>query len=819
MNLLNAQQIRASLTEREYDVLRLLITGLSDREIAEILVLTVGTVKWYNRQIYDKLHVRNRVEATAQVQQLELLKTQSTVECEPEGQWGGNYLPAQVTSFIGRDQEIKALQEKLSVSRLVTLTGPPGTGKTRLAIEAAGQLMDYFRDGTFFVSLAPLRDVNLVVKSIAQTLNVKESGSKALTERLQDHLCNKHLLLILDNFEHLLSAAPFVSQLLTTAPHLTILVTSREILRLYGEHEFPVPPLQLPNIRRQELTTLEAMMGYESIELFVRRANAASPSFTIDDKNVVAVGTICVHLDGLPLALELAAARIKYYAPQNLLLRLGSRLEALSEGPRDLPARQRTLRATLAWSYDLLEESEQVLFARLGIFVGGFTHKDVEVICGEGLTLAVGDGLESLLNKSLILEQQRLQDGTRFILLETIREYALEKLHERQEIVLIAEQHAKHFLNISQQTAKKLYGDQQIYWLNWLDAQHDNLRTALRWFLMNDDSGQYMLSLIGYLARFWELKSYLNEGREWLKKALELTGANATTKARADALYGIGAIAYSQCDYVATQSLYENALAIYQHLGDQYSSAQTMISLGEVATEIGDHGTASILFRQAYTTTRDMGDILANARALTQLGFGALRVGEYVEAHAKLSEGLMLYEMENDQVGIALAASGLGEIAIRRNNLDEAKKLLEKSLQIRQELGYQWGIGVSLGSLAWVALQHDDVKGAVEALYESLSIRQEIGDRGGMAWCLEKLALIAYREQEYIVATVIYGYAAFLRRSVNSVIDPSDQADYERIIRELRLGLGNKEFDREWKKGQGMTIEEVDSHISTLFSL
>lgn len=797
------------LTQREQDILRLLAAGLSDSEIAEELVLTVGTVKWYNRQIYNKLGVRSRTQAIVQAQQIGLLKAGPEGLSPPHPSSSRKHnLPAQITSFIGRTQELTEVNHLLDLSRLVTLTGPPGTGKTRLALQVAADMAETFEDGVFFVSLAPIRDPALVANSIAQVLGVLEPGGESLLNAITNALRDKHLLLVLDNFEHLLPAAPLVGELLAAAPRLAVLATSREMLRLYGEHEFSVPPLRLPDLKQP--LAAETIRSYEAVALFHHRAQAASPGFALDDENAASVATICVHLDGLPLAIELAAARARLYAPQTLLVRLGSRLEALAEGPRDLPARQRTLRDTLAWSYELLDVDEKILFARLGIFAGGCTLDSAEAVCGEGLALDVVSGLESLLNKNLLRQEQGFDGEPRFIMLETMREYALEKLRESGELERVSQRHAQHFLNIAEESFPQLFSPDQSWWLSRLETEHDNFRAALRWSLTQDDPDQMSLRFVGLLSRrFWEVRGHLSEGRVWLSKALTLKHANLRTKARADALSGVAELAYMQSDFAGTRALYQEALEIYRELGDRYHVAHSMLGLGDVATEIGDYDSAMPLFLEACALMRQVGDGRGYGRALTLLAWGALRPGNYEQARACLEEALVLFDQIHDKASLGLVYSGLGEVALRQGRLDDANDLLKKSLSLRHELGEKWGLGTSLGSLGWLAMCQGDFKKAASTLGESLKVRQEIGDKGGIAWCLEKLAEMSDSNDDHSRAVRVYGAAAALRQGVSSAIDPVDQPHYEVIIGQLRARLGQTIFETLWAEGQAMTVEQI----------
>jgi predicted ATPase/DNA-binding CsgD family transcriptional regulator len=798
------------LTQREQDVLNLLAEGLSDSEIAESLVLTIGTVKWYNRQIYNKLGVPNRRHAIIQAQRLGVL---STTESLPQTQEDYKHnLPAQLTSFIGRSSELVKLRQLMQTTRLLTLSGPPGTGKTRLSLQLAADSLPRFQDGVFVVSLAPVRDPALVVKSIAQALAVTESGKTPLLDTLKQFLSSRHLLLILDNFEHVLPAAFVVSELLGAAPRLSIVVTSREILHLYGEYEFSVPPLQLPDLKQFGL--LESIKHREAVELFVQRAQTVRAEFALNSDNAPAVAAICVHLDGLPLAIELAAARTRLYAPQTLLVHLGSRLQTLTDGPRDFPTRQRTLRDTLAWSYDLLDEAEKILFVRLGVFVGGCSLDDAEAVCADGLNIPVAAGLEALRNKSL-LQLHHTPDGEpRWIMLETMREYALEKLAEGGEMALICEQHSRYYQTRAEQAAREYRGASEVCWLDWLEAQHDNLRAALRWSLEADETVQTSFRFIGNLAHFWEMKGHFSEGRAWLAEALALSGEGARTNARANALLAIGTITYFQCDYSAAQALCKEALAIYRELGSERSAASALIKLGVVAIEIGDYEAASRFFQQGYGIMKALDDPTGIAWALTELGFGALRVGDYNRAQQCLEEGLSGYRANNERYGASLSLSGLGEVALRKGELEKATTLLEESLSIRRDIHQKWGVAASLGSLAWVAMLQGDDEHAIKILSESLDLRIEMNDAGGIAWCLEKLAEMAHRRGEASRAVKIYGAAAALRKSVDSVIERAEQPHYNQLINDLRDELSEAVFQGAWAEGRAQTVEQIADFVA-----
>ena len=790
------------LTERERTILRLLTDGLTNSEIAETVAMTIGTVKWYNRQIYGKLGVRNRAEAITRAQQNGLLRTVSSSPTPP------NNIFSQITSFVGRIREIAELKELLLTSRLVTLTGPPGTGKTRLALELAAELLDRYPDGVYFVSLASIKDANLVAHTVAQTLDVKESGSDSDFSALTKALRRKHVLLVLDNFEHLLDAALLVPALLEAAPHLSVLVTSREILRLYGEQDFPVPPLQLPDLNAK--MSAKALCSCEAIELFTQRARAAQPGFTLSDDNGPAVAMICVHLDGLPLAIELAAARVRFYAPQTLLIRLAHRLDILSGGARDLPARQRTLRATLAWSYDLLMPEEQRLFARLGVFAGGFSSAEAQAICADDLYTDIREGMESLLNKSLLRHMRVAAPERRFTMLETLREYALEKLVEFGEIEHIRERHAHYFLVMTERAAKERNQPSAVEWLDRLEIQHDNLHAALRWCLADSTRGETCLRFVGSLASFWQTRGYFSEGRAWIAEALRLTAETTPTTARADALLGAGRIAYLQCDYTATRQFHEDALNIYRKVGDRRGVAYALVGLADMETALGAYDIAEATFLEAVEEMKQVGDTGGTAFALCLLAWCPLRSsGDYAQATAWFEQSLAMYTQVGNSRGIALAYSGLGEIAVRQGELERAEHLLEQSLRVSRSLGEKWNVAATLGTLAWAAQIQGDFERANALLGESLLMRKDIGDPGGIAWCLEKLAAIAHLQADNGRAALIFGAAAALRASFNSTIDPADRPEHDRLIAHVRARLGEDIYAAVWADGQAMPLESL----------
>jgi predicted ATPase/class 3 adenylate cyclase len=474
-----------------------------------------------------------------------------------------NNLPIQPTPLIGREKEVAEVCERLVrlEVRLVTLTGAGGTGKTRLGLQAAAELTEEFHEGVFFVSLAAIRDPQLVVSAMAGTLGVKEEGGQPLLESLKSYLAERRMLLLVDNFEQVLEAAPMVTELLSSAPNLKVLATSRTPLRLYGEHEYPVPPLALPD--PGQLPSVERLTQYEAVRLFVERAQAAKADFSITNESAPAVAEICHRLDGLPLAIELAAARIKLLTVQAMLARLGNRLRLLTGGARDLPERQRTLRSTIEWSYGLLEEGEKVLFARLSAFAGGRTLEAMEAICDAGGDLAVDvlDGLTSLVDKSLLKQEEGAGGEPRFVMLETIHEFAREKLRESGEAEDIRRLHAEYFLALAEEAEPAVEGEQQPAWLDRLEEEHDNIRAALSWSLGQDRDPELALQMGAALGEFWYLRGHFSEARRWLEEALAESGGTPTA-AHARSLQRVSWLAFLQGDLDRAEEASEEGLGL-----------------------------------------------------------------------------------------------------------------------------------------------------------------------------------------------------------------------------------------------------------------
>jgi non-specific serine/threonine protein kinase len=656
-------------------------------------------------------------------------------------------LPVQPTSFIGREQEQAEVVALLRRAPLLTLTGSGGVGKTRLGLAVAGGLVDHYPDGVWLVELAALAEPGLVPGAVAQVVGVREKVGRPLTAALTDHLKEQHLLLVLDNCEHLVAAcAALGDALLRTCPHLRILATSREALEVAGEQRYRVPSLPVPDLAH--LPPPERLAEAAAAALFLARAQDRRTDFALTAQNAQAVAQVCARLDGIPLAIELAAARVDSLPVEAIAARLDDRFKLLTRGARDALPRQQTLRATLDWSYDLLSEPEKVLLDRLSVFAGGCTLTAAEAVCaGEGVEdWEVLELLDRLVNKSLVQTEEAGGD-LRYRLLETVRQYGQEQLAAAGRATELRDRHLAWYLALAEEVAPHLLGAEQVPYLDHLDGEHDNLRAALRW-AQEGGAAEEGLRLAGALGHFWETRGYYGEGRGWLEGALAV-GAEGSAAARARAFNHAGEVAQWQGDFGAAVGWFEQSLALYRALGDTSGTALSLSGMGLVVERLGDYARATLLQEEALALLRELGDRVGTAGSLNHLGWVAHLRGGYDRAAALCEESVALYREEGNREGVAYALSNLACAVERQGAYARAAALQEEALAHWQAVGNRMGITWSLVNLGWALLALGEDERATANLEESLARSREEGHFWGVPYALHCLGWAAYRRGEY----------------------------------------------------------------------
>ncbi len=684
-------------------------------------------------------------------------------------------LPSQLTSFIGREREMAEVKRLLAGTRMLTLTGAGGSGKTRLALQVAAELLEEYADGVWLVELATLAEDALVPQAVATVLGVREQPGRPLTETLVEHLKSRKTLLILDNCEHLLEGCvALASRLLPACAGVKILATSREALNATGEASWLVPPLTAPDPRvlpQGPAEMVGALGRYEAVRLFLDRAALARADFTLNEKNAAPLAQVCHRLDGIPLAIELAAARVKAMSLEQIAARLDDRFRLLTGGSRMLLPRHQTLRATIDWSYDLLEDVEKRLLRRLSVFAGGWTLDAAEAVCA-------GDGIESwevldlqshLVDKSLVMVEEGAGGEIRYRLLGTIRQYARDRLVEASEAGAVRSRHLDWFVGVAERAAPELRGAEQALWFDRLEQEHDNFRAALEWSQTVEGGAEAGLRLAGTLYRFWYVRGYLTEGRQWLDPALAAS-TGASRAARARALHGGGYLAWGQGDVTRARPLLVESLALYRELGDKRMLARTLNSFGIVVEEQGERDEAQRLYEEGLAIAREIGEKSLVVSLLNNLGENARVRGDYARARA----------------------------------------LYEEALTLR--LGTNTGSAIAYINLGLVAFAQGDRAAARTFFRDSLGIAAKIGDKASIPLPLEGLAGVHAFEGDPRRAARLLGWADALRKTMNLPVQVGDRADYERFLSAARGALDEQSFAAAWKEGAAMTLGQAVEH-------
>jgi predicted ATPase/Tfp pilus assembly protein PilF len=712
-------------------------------------------------------------------------------------------LPSPPTPLVGRERELVELQRLLAGTRVLTLTGPGGTGKTRLALALAKARSSAYRDGVVFVGLAPLSDPALVPSAIASALEVREGAGRSVSESLMEYLADKAILLVLDNFEHLAPAASSISDLLSACPELSVLVTSRASLHLRGEQEFSCPPLTTPELGDH---STEQLMATESVRLFCARAQQVDPQFRLTADNADAVATICRALDGLPLALELAAPRLKILSTGELIKRLERRLPLLTEGAADAPARHKTLTTTIAWSYDLLSDPERALFRRFSVFAGGATFNAVHEVCNGDLKDDLLSLIGSLVDKSLL--RARTEHGEpRFRVLQVLREFGVDQLAASGEQDEFRRRHAEYFTKVLEVAEPELLQANQAMWLERLDAESDNVRSALA-YALEKRSTALGIRLASASRRFWEFRGRLAEGRAWLEQVLTMT-PSASAELDAKVLNAAGSLAWHQGDYDAAEPWFGAALDLRRKQGDLKAIAGSLSNLGIIAWERGDYDRARGLLEESLLVHREAGNKWGMAASLGNLGDLAQYQLDLERSSALFNEALVLFRELEDLRSVAMALQNAGITAIHLGDLEAAERTLREGLALSEQVGDAGGIAGAEMNLGQVATRRGDYTRARTLLARAAGRFLAVGELISVAQCAERMGEVLGEEEHSREAIRLWSGAAKIRSHRHSVMHPADHTWYDPALQRCRTVMEPLDFEAAWNEGQALSASEL----------
>ena len=731
---------------------------------------------------------------------------------------GKHNLPAPRDNFVGREQEMVEIKRMLSMTRLLTLTGAGGSGKTRLSLEIARDLIGAYPDGVWLVELAPLSEGDLVAQEVAGALEISERPAEPLIDTLVDVIGFKNLLLILDNCEHLVEAAArLVDTLLSSCPHLRVLATSRETLGVGGEVLWRVPPLSLPDQTDGEpdgRSAIESLVRYEAVRLFVDRARLRLLDFKLTQENAGAVLRVCRKLDGIPLAIELATARMGSLAVEQVAQRLEVSLDLLKGASRTAEPRQQTLRATLDWSYDLLSEAEQTLFGRLSVFAGGWTLEAVEAVCSRGGIEQedVLDLLSGLVDKSLVVAESSTEGTARYSMLEPVRQYAREKLNQREEAEAVRRHHAEYFLTLAEEANPELIGQDQIEWLERLESEHDNMRAVLS-RPSDRNEVEVALRLGGALWWFWWVRGYHSEGRLWLEEALAMDG-RVSPEVRAMALAGVGALAWAQGDLERGKEACEEGLQLLEHEAREGSEPKLclLVCLGWVAWLREEYGQATQLFEESLALSREMSDTWWLATSLSNLALVSHSLGDSEKATELYEKSMDLFRKQGDKQSLASCLNNLAMVVYSQGDLGRAAQLTEEAVALLRELGARGGVALGLCNLGWMALLQDDLGKAADLYRESLSLSWDTGMNLLVQSALEGFACVTGAKGDAERSARLWGAARALHETKGIPRDTDFLAEADARISAVRLGMGEEVWEEAWRKGRAMTLDEAVSY-------